>query len=101
MLCSVREPEVSLREIMRVLRPGGQLLFIEHVASDRKGRLFWQRFAQPFWRWFADNCHLTRRTGDLIEQSGLQIEKLIDDEMPKSPAVVRRTLRGVARKSAG
>ncbi|MCH8980380.1 MAG: pyridoxal-phosphate dependent enzyme, partial [Armatimonadetes bacterium] len=80
-LCSVRDPKASLAEVVRVLRPGGRLLFLEHVASDDPRAARWQRWLQPLWRWLADNCHLTRRTGDLIRESGGTAIAVTDEEM--------------------
>ncbi|MHC4077466.1 MAG: class I SAM-dependent methyltransferase [Planctomycetota bacterium] len=99
-LCSVRAPEQSLAEAFRVLRPGGVLLFLEHIASDSRGMARWQRWVEPFWRWFSAGCHLTRRTGELIERAGFEVQTLKEEAMPKAAGVVRRTIRGRARKPA-
>ncbi|MCB9744152.1 MAG: class I SAM-dependent methyltransferase [Alphaproteobacteria bacterium] len=98
-LCSVADLEASLAEIKRVLRPGGRLLFIEHVAAqDRPGRLAWQRRLEPAWRCVAGNCHLTRRTGEAIAAAGLVPETLIRESLRKTPPFVRPSVRGVAVK---
>lgn len=97
-LCSVTDQQQALKEISRVLRPGGQLLFIEHVRSDNEKTARWQHRIEPFWRCACGNCHLTRDTMLGIENCGLQIEELQDAEMCAAPAIVRRTLRGRARK---
>ncbi len=97
-LCSVQDQQQSLKEIARVLRPGGQLLFIEHVRSDKKSTARWQRRIEPIWRCACGNCHLTRSTVQNFEDSGLQLETLHDAEMSPAPAIVRRTLWGRARK---
>ena len=50
-MCSVSDQRVALREILRVLRPGGSFLFIEHVAAAEHSRLWWgQKISKPFWR---------------------------------------------------
>jgi ubiquinone/menaquinone biosynthesis C-methylase UbiE len=97
-LCSVADPHRSLAEIARVLRPGGALIFLEHVAHDDPRRLRWQRWLEPLWKHLAGGCHLTRRTGEAIRESGLEIEELVSADMPSAPAIVRLTIRGVARK---
>ena len=67
-LCTVTDPEQALAEINRVLRPGGKLLFCEHVESD--SRLLGatqRRFARP-WAAFAEGCRCDRRTVETIDR---------------------------------
>jgi len=97
-LCTVVDPPRCLAEIDRVLRPGGSFLFFEHVAHDDPRRLRWQRWLERPWKWFAAGCHLTRRTGDRIADAGFEVQELIHGDMPEAPAIVRPTIRGVARK---
>lgn len=98
-LCSVRDPVRSLEEARRVLRPGGRLVFLEHVAAEgRPGRLLLQRCVQPLWRVVAGNCHLTRPTASLIERAGFRTERLEEGPLPKAPAFVRPTVRGIATR---
>ena len=97
-LCSVPSLETSLQEIYRLLRPNGILLFLEHVISDHPPTLTWQRRIEPFWSFCAGNCHLTRNTAGAIGAAGLKIEQLTEAPMTGTPAFVRRTIRGAARK---
>lgn len=61
-LCTVTDPEQTLTEISRVLRPGGKLLFCEHVESDSRAlAAFQRRLARP-WAAFAEGCRCDRRT---------------------------------------
>jgi ubiquinone/menaquinone biosynthesis C-methylase UbiE len=72
-LCTVDEPEHALREIKRVLRPGGQLLFIEHVRASSTLVARWQdRLLEP-WRSFAAGCHCNRPTVDLMRTCGFDV----------------------------
>ncbi|MCL4446522.1 MAG: methyltransferase domain-containing protein [Actinobacteria bacterium] len=97
-LCSVADLKQSLAEVHRVLRPGGRLAFIEHVAaSERPDLLGWQRRIEPLWRRVAGNCHLTRATEDAIAQSGFELVEITRESMRKVPGIVRPTVRGVAR----
>lgn len=96
LLCSVNDLAGALAEIHRVLRPGGRLLFLEHVASERGGRYLWQRRLEPCWSWFADGCRLTRRTAEAIEAAGFEIESCVRESMRKALPIVRPTVRGVA-----
>ncbi|GMV13241.1 MAG: methyltransferase domain-containing protein [Myxococcales bacterium] len=96
-LCSVPDLEAALGEIHRVLRPGGRLVFIEHVAAeDRPERLAWQERLEPLWVRIASGCHLTRRTDRAIEQAGFGIEAIVRQSVRKALPFVRPSIRGVA-----
>lgn len=75
-LCSVAEPARALAEARRVLRPAGQLVFVEHGAAPAAGRLRWQRRLTPVWRAVAGNCHLDRDMPRLIEAAGFALVEL-------------------------
>ncbi|MDX2481648.1 MAG: class I SAM-dependent methyltransferase [Desulfuromusa sp.] len=98
-LCSVPSLETSLKEIYRLLRPDGTFLFLEHVISNHPSTLTWQHRIEPFWSLCAGNCRLTRDTAAAIHATGLKIEQLTEAPMTGTPAFVRRTIRGAARKS--
>jgi len=100
-LCSVGDQRVALTEIARVLKPGGRLVFLEHVAADGKpARLKWQGRIEPLWKHLMGNCHLTRRTEAAIVAAGLQIEKIQRESIRKALPIVRPSIRGTARKRA-
>ena len=74
-LCSVRNSRQVLSEFRRVLRPGGRLIFLEHVRDQgRRGR--WQDRIQPVWTFFSGGCHPNRDTVGLFEETGFVIEEL-------------------------
>ena len=73
-LCTVDAPDVALREIGRVLRADGQLLFIEHVRSDSPLLARWQdRLVTP-WRLFAEGCRCNRATLELMDACGFRLD---------------------------
>lgn len=64
-LCTVDDPSRSIAEVARVLKPGGEFRFMEHVrAPGRMG--WWQDRLTPLWRRVAGGCHLNRETGETI-----------------------------------
>jgi len=98
-LCSVADVDRTLAEVRRVLRPGGALVFLEHVAAEEGSRrLRWQRRLDPVWSRIAGGCHLTRQTDVAIERAGFTFETLTKESMRKAPPFVRPTVRGIARK---
>jgi ubiquinone/menaquinone biosynthesis C-methylase UbiE len=96
-LCTVNDPERSLSEIDRVLKPGGRLLFLEHVRSDDPKLARWQDRFAPLWRRFGHGCNCNRPTPALIDSSPLSIEAIEHSEFPKSPPIVRPLATGRAR----
>lgn len=96
-LCTVPDPAKSLEEIRRVLRPGGELLFLEHVRSSDPGLAGWQdRFERP-WKFLADGCRCNRDTAATIAAAGFECSEIGEGTLPKAPPVVRPLIRGAAR----
>jgi ubiquinone/menaquinone biosynthesis C-methylase UbiE len=75
-LCSIPDPVSALTEMRRVLKPGGQLLFVEHGISPEPSVARWQRWLTPCWRHIGGGCHLDRKTDDLIGAAGFSIDTL-------------------------
>lgn len=74
--CSVSDPLRGLQEIRRVLKPGGQLLMVEHVRSQRQFVAFVQDFLTLFTRLLMGNCHWNRSIEHVIHKVGFQVIEL-------------------------
>ncbi len=98
--CSVSSLEASLHEIRRVLKTGGHLVFLEHVAAaEGSSRRRWQNRINPVWRTIMGNCHINRETEAAILTAGFRMKDIKRESMRKAIPIVRPTIRGMAEKA--
>jgi SAM-dependent methyltransferase len=98
LLCSVDDQDRALAEIRRVLKPGGQYLFLEHVRSNDPKITRRQDRMEGLWGVIAFGCHPNRETLPRIE-SAFAVEEVERNEMPMGPKIVRPYVLGRARRA--
>jgi ubiquinone/menaquinone biosynthesis C-methylase UbiE len=95
-LCSIPDAPQALREMRRVLKPGGQLLFVEHGQSPDASVKKWQDRLTPLWKRIAGGCRLNRPISGLLEQAGFHITHLTTDYMKHGPKPMTFLYEGIA-----
>jgi ubiquinone/menaquinone biosynthesis C-methylase UbiE len=95
-LCTIPDPVQALREVGRVLRPGGRLHFVEHGAAPDAGVRRWQDRLDPLQGLTAGGCHLNRDIATLIEEAGLDLERIDRFYSPDVLRVWGASYEGVA-----
>jgi len=96
-LCSIANVEQALKEIYRVLKPGGKFFFVEHGLSDNPKVQTWQHRLTPIQKVIADGCHLDRNIEQIVKRqfNQVEIEQFTPDKMPE---LVTHLYRGIATK---
>ncbi|MDP9142198.1 MAG: class I SAM-dependent methyltransferase [Pseudomonadota bacterium] len=94
-LCTIPDPVPALKEMRRVLKHGGELLFCEHGLAPDAGVRLWQNRLTPIWKPLAGGCHLNRNIPDLIAAGGFEISELDAHYLP-GPKPMTYVYSGVA-----
>ena len=94
-LCTIPDPVAALREMGRVLKPGGEILFTEHGKAPDPKVARWQRRIDPVWKRLAGGCHSGRDIPALFDQAGLRLARLDEMYVP-GPKVLSYNYWGAA-----
>ena len=104
-LCCVNSQRCALQEVLRVLRPGGRLLFIEHVAAPQGSWLQrMQNLLTPFWKQLGDGCHPNRETWVEVERAGFETvdyDRITAPTLIVSPQIVGIAIKAVSPNNMG
>ena len=98
-LCSIADPPSALRQMKRVLKPSGLLIFVEHGRAPDPKVSTWQDRITPVWKRIGGGCHLNRNIDVLLKDAGFKIEELETNYLP-GPRPMTYTYRGFARRES-
>jgi SAM-dependent methyltransferase len=96
-LCTIPDVLAALRQMRRVLKPTGRLLFCEHGESPDENVRRWQRRLEPAWKAVGGGCHLSRAIPHLINESGFSIDAMESMYLPGTPRFAGFNYWGSAR----
>lgn len=96
--CTIPRAELAAQEMYRVLKPGGKVLFFEHVQSSGGVKKALQNWINPIWKPLACGCHLNRDTKGVFETVGFQIDSIEEMNHPKMFPIFSSVILGEAVK---
>ena len=95
-LCSIPNPAKALEQMRRVLKPGGNLIFVEHGRAPDGGVAAWQDRLNPTWKRIGGGCNLNRKVDELITEAGFHITDLTKFYL-RGPRPMTYTYQGLAQ----
>lgn len=98
-LCTIEDPGQALREMRRVLKSDGRLVFVEHGRAPDPRLARWQDRLTPVWRRITGGCHLNRPIDAMLEAGGFEVPDM-ECGYASGPRISAYLYRGVARQGA-
>ena len=95
-MCTIPDALTANKEMLRVLKPGGKMIFCEHGLAPDAEVSKWQSRIDPFWGKIAGGCHLNRDIPELIRSSGFQIQTMDEMYLPSTPKFAGYNYWGIA-----
>ena len=95
-MCTIPEVARANKEIKRVLKRGGKLIFCEHGEAPDENIRKWQKRINPFWGKLAGGCNINRKIPSLIQNAGCEIVELEEMYLPKTPKIAGYNYWGYA-----
>ena len=95
-LCTIPDALSACREMSRLLKPSGRLVFCEHGLAPDASVARWQARIDPFWGMFAGGCHLNRDIPRLLDDAGFVLENLEQMYLPSTPRFAGYNFWGIA-----
>jgi len=97
-LCTIKNIELALSEIYRVIKPGARYYFLEHGLADNPKTQKWQHRLNPIQKVWAGGCNLNRDIKSLISRAGFKVTELKNYYMERDPKIVGYMYEGIAVK---